>query len=132
MRRAAVLLLLLLVVLEGCTQASTAKNDFKGEEKRVAQVVLDLSSNATAAKAAESCDQLLSKGLRGRVGGKQCASELKKAFDDADARGLDVKQVTISGATATADVTAKNGDTTIKRTFKLVDEDQRWRLDSFG
>ncbi|MEA2126998.1 MAG: hypothetical protein QOI80_3780 [Solirubrobacteraceae bacterium] len=41
-------LLLAVVALgaAGCTQAQSAKNDFTGDDKAVAQVVLDLASDA--------------------------------------------------------------------------------------
>ena len=132
MRRAAAILLIA-PVLAGCTQPNTSTGSFKGEEKRVAQVIVDLSSDATRGKSAETCDQRLSKALREKVAaGKTCASELKKAFEDADAAKLDVDDVAITGTTATAKVQSDNLDSTVTRTFRLVKEDSRWRIDSFG
>jgi len=132
MRRAAAILLLALA-LTGCTRGSSATQGFEGEEKRVAQVIADLSGNAAQGKHAETCDQLLSKALRERVaGGAECASELKKAFQDADQSALDVKDVTIEGMAAGAQVTSEDRGKTIARPFKLVEEDQRWRIDGFG
>lgn len=132
MRRAAAILLLA-SALTGCTQGGSATTGFAGEEKRVAQAIADLSSNATRNKHAETCDQLLSKALRGRIGaGASCSSELKKAFQDADQSELDVKDVSIEGTSASARVTSEGRTATVTRTFKLVEEDQRWRIDSFG
>lgn len=132
MRRAAAILLLA-PALAGCTQAGTATKGFAGQEKRVAQVIGDLSSNATRGKHAETCDQLLSKALRDRIGtGSTCSSELKKAFQDADQSKLDVKRVSIEGTRATAQVASDDRGATVTRTFKLVEEAQRWRIDSFG
>ncbi len=131
--RRAVAILLVLPALAGCTRASTATEGFEGEEKRVAQVIVDLSEDASRGKQAEACDQRLSVELRDKVAGdSKCADELKKAFEDADAAQLDVEDVTIAGSTATARVSSKDRDRTVTRTFKLVEEDQRWRIDSFG
>ncbi len=132
MRRRAVILLLA-PALAGCTQTAAQSGSFKGDEKRVAQVVSDLSANASKRKSAETCDQLLSKALRDRLAaGGQCASELRKAFEDADRPSLDVKDVTLTGRTATARVASGDRGRTVSHTFRLVLEDGRWRIDAFG
>ena len=132
MRRAAAILLVL-PALAGCTRASTATENFEGEEKRVAQVVVDLSDDASRGRQAEACDQRFSTALRDKVAGDStCSKELEKAFADADVAVLEVEDVTITGTTATARVSSEDRDRTVTRTFKLVKEDQRWRIDSFG
>jgi hypothetical protein len=121
------------VVLAGCTQQQSASNDFKGAEKTVAQVVLDLSSDAGRSKTNDVCGNLLSKRLQESVtADSSCTHEVKKAFEDADNATLKVEDVTITQNKATAEVSSKDRDTTVKRTFKLVLEDGTWRIDSFG
>jgi hypothetical protein len=117
----------------GCTQQQSSKNTFSGDEKDVAQVVIDLSDDARRGRQAEVCDQVLSARLQKSVAGdSSCISEVKKAFEDADAATIDVNDVTITGATATAAVSTKDRGEKVKRTFKLVREDRGWRIDSFG
>jgi hypothetical protein len=130
---APLLLVAVLVGLTGCTQQRSAKNDFRGDEKDVAQVVIDLSDDARRGRQADVCDAILSARLQESVAGdSSCISEVKKAFEDADAATIDVDDVTITGSTATVDVSTDDRDTKVKRTFKLVKEDGGWRIDSFG
>jgi hypothetical protein len=117
----------------GCTQQRTASNDFKGDEKDVAQVVLDLSSDASRGRAAEVCDDLMTARLQKSVAGdSSCISEVKKAFEDADEATIEVDDVTITGSKATAVVSSEDRKERVKRTFELVREDDGWRIDSFG
>lgn len=117
----------------GCTQQQSAKNDFTGAKKAVAQVVLDLSSDASRGRQADVCKSLLSEALEKSVAGdSSCISEVKKAFEDADQSKIEVDAVTITGDTATAEVSSEDREETVKRTFKLVREDGDWRIDSFG
>ena len=131
--RRAVAILLVLPALAGCTQTSAATENFEGEEKRIAQVVVDLSDDAARGKQAEVCDQRLSTALRDKVAGDgTCAEELEKAFGDAGGAVLEVEDVTVTGSTAIARVSSEDRDRTVTRSFKLVKESQRWRIDSFG
>jgi stress response protein SCP2 len=117
----------------GCTQQQSSSNDFKGAEKSAAQVVLDLSSDASRGRGANVCDELLSARLEKAVAGdSSCISEVKKAFEDADNATLEVEDVTINGSKATVEVSSDDRDETVKRTFDLVREDDSWRIDSFG
>jgi ABC-type oligopeptide transport system substrate-binding subunit len=134
MRRAA-LVLVLASALAGCTQSGgTTTSGFKGEERNVADAIADFSTAAGKKEESKACTESLSKGLVERIaeGGKSCPSELGKAFDDADASALKIDDVTVTGTTATADVFVDDRDKEIHRTFKLVDEDGDWRIDSFG
>jgi hypothetical protein len=120
-------------VLGGCTQQPTASNDFEGDEKAVAQVVLDLSEDAQRGRQAHVCGEILSEELQQRVAGdSSCDSEVKKAFDDADAALIEVDEVTITGDRATAVVHSDDRGEEVKRTFELVLEDDSWRIKSFG
>lgn len=127
------LLVALALPVAGCTQQTTASNDFTGDEKDVAQVVLDLSDDATRRKPAKVCDDVLSERLAKAVtGDSSCIAQVKDAFDDADTNSIEVDDVTITGTTATADVHTKVDGPDVKRTFELVKEDGDWRIDSFG
>jgi hypothetical protein len=134
MRRAA-LVLVLASFAAGCTQAGgTSTSDFKGPERDVADAIADFSTNASKKEESKACAESLSKALADRIaeGGKSCPSELAKAFDDADAAPIEIDDITITGTAATADVSIDDRDTKVKRTFKLIDEDGDWRIDSFG
>jgi hypothetical protein len=128
-----VLLSALVLGATGCTQQQSASNDFTGAKKAVAQVVLDLSSDASRGRQADVCGNLLSKRLEKSIaGGSSCNSEVKKAFEDADQSTIEVDEVTITGDKATAMVSSEDRDEKVKRTFELVREDDSWRIDSFG
>ena len=117
----------------GCTRQTTASNDFTGAKKDAAQVVLDLSDDATRNRPADVCDDVLSERLQTAVAGdSSCISEVKKAFDDADTNSIEVDDVTIAGSGATVAVHTDADGADVKRTFKLVREDGDWRVDSFG
>ncbi len=125
--------LLLALLLVGCTQQSTTSNDFTGPEKPVAQVVLDLSSDAQAGRHSDVCGNLLSERLEKEVAGdSSCVDEVKKAFEDADDARIEVDDVTITGDNATAVVHSDDREEEVQRTFELVREDGGWRIDSFG
>lgn len=133
MRARVAILLLAVPALAGCTRATNPADGFSGEEERVAQVVADLSDNAARGKHAETCDQLFSAALREKVAGaEKCSTELRKAFEDADGSVIDVDDVTISGTSAKAIVSSDDRGETVKRTFDLIKENGRWRLESFG
>jgi hypothetical protein len=126
-------LVLAAFLLAGCTQQTKASNDFKGPEKAVAQVVLDLSDDAARGRQADVCGQILSARLEKAVAGdSSCVGELKKAFEDADTAQIEVDDVTITGDTATAVVHSDDREDEISRTFELVREKGDWRIDSFG
>ena len=96
-------------------------------------MVADLADDAARNKQSHVCGEILSARLEKAVAGdSSCPNEVKKAFEDADAATLDVDDVTITGDTATAVVSTKDSDETVKRTFKLVKADGDWRIDSFG
>jgi len=127
------LVLLAALLLAGCTQQPTASNDFEGPEKAVAQVVLDLSEDAQRGRQAHVCGEILSERLQRSVAGdSSCDSEVKKAFEDADAAQIEVDDVTITGDRATAVVHSDDREKEVRRTFELVREDGGWRIASFG
>lgn len=122
------------VLLAGCTQApTTSTDDFSGDEKDVAEVIADLSEDAARNRQAHVCGEIVTERLEKAIAGdSSCPNEVKKAFQDADSATLDVEDVSITGDDATAEVSTKDGDKTVTRTFKLLKVDGGWRIDSFG
>src|SRR5215212_3063618 len=105
----AVPVIILAFTLTACGQSSSA-GKFTGEKESVATVIEDLQRNGERRQADDICDKLLTTALQETVkaGGKTCASEMKKAVDDADAFDLDVQDVTVNGTKATAKVRGKD------------------------
>ena len=127
--------LALALALAGCAQTPTSTNDFKGDEKAVAQTIEDLQSDAQGRKPGEICSNLLSRELADTVksAGNDCTSEMEKITTDADDFELEVTDVTITGTTATAKVEARrDGKKNAVTTFTLVQEDGDWRLSDLG
>ena len=127
--------LVLALALAGCQQTPTSTNDFKGDEKAVAQTIEDLQSDAQGRKPGEICSNVLSRELADKVksAGNDCTTEMEKVTTDADDFELEVTDVTITGTTATAKVEARrDGKNDAVTTFTLVQEDGDWRLSSLG
>jgi hypothetical protein len=130
-RRLAVMLAA--VALVGCGTTSSAPN-FSGADADVAEQVESLQAAGESRDGEEACNDILSASLREsmRAGGKTCADEVAEAMNDADDFELDVREVTVQGATATARVRARIGGAERLRTLQLVRERGAWRIDSLG
>ena len=129
--RRAVLLCLLAPVLAagGCTTANTASSgDFSGAEGDVAKVVSDLRSAGQRKDGDKICSQLLARSLVSRLdsSGTACRQEMTKAARDADEFALDVRDVTVTGDQATAQV--RQGTDGPTATFRFVRESGRWKI----
>jgi copper chaperone CopZ len=126
--------LIAVVALSGCGQVSSGTGNFTGDAKVVAQAVSDLSSDGSRSKPDDICAKLLSAKLRQAVtlGGAGCASEIKKAIEDADTFGMKVQDVKVAGATATARVKSTERSKDVFRTLSFVRESGGWKIDSFG
>jgi hypothetical protein len=126
--------LLAALALAGC---GAQKHDagvarFKGEQRRVAQVVADLGTSADSRDTAAICGRLLARSLVDRIaaGPLDCEQEIKKSLEDADGFDLTVQRVTVVGPNvATALVSDKQRRTS---TLALVREGRGWRLASLG
>jgi hypothetical protein len=123
----------LALALGGCgAQQDSAGEDFEGAEAEVAQVVDDLQSAAQRGDAEELCSRILSPELAGGLadGGSQCIDEMEKAVGDVNDFDLEVTGVSISGATARAEVT--QGEDGKAATFELAREGRDWRVTSLA
>jgi hypothetical protein len=134
MPRARLAVLLVLAALaSGCGTTSSA-GDFKGEEKKVADVVEKLRSAGETGDAKEICDDILARSLSDQIkaAGSSCEQELDKAIKDADDFELEVEDVTISDDTAVAKVKGRDKGEERVRDFEFVREGDDWRATSLG
>ena len=131
MRRPAVLLasLLAAAALGGCSQANpdASAGSFEGDERDVAQVVDDLKGSRDPE---EICSRILTDDLARSLesGGRDCVDEVQATIRDVADTDLDVRDVTISGSTARAEV--RQGDAAA--TFELERSGESWRISSLG
>jgi hypothetical protein len=127
--------LLLAVAIAGCGQPSSSASDFKGAEKDVADTIEELQTAAQNRKPSDICSEVLGRGLveKLKTADHDCVDEMEKVTNDADDFELDVTEVTISGATATAQVEGrKGGKADATTTYTLAREDGKWRLTDLG
>ena len=117
-------------------QAASSASDFKGDKKDVADTIEQLQTSASGRKPEDICSDLLARSLveKLKTSGSDCVDEMEKVTGDADDFELDVKDVTITGTTATANVEGAQGRQGRRRrtTFALVREDGKWRLTDLG
>jgi hypothetical protein len=131
MRRLPAVLALLLATaaLAGCTAANpnASAGDFEGAERDVAQVIDDLKGSRDPG---EICSRILTDDFAQSLesDGHDCVDEVDAALRDTAETDLDVRDVTISGSTARAQV-SQDGETA---TFELERDGQSWRISSFG
>jgi hypothetical protein len=124
------LLPLLVLALAGCgTQTTPSSVDrFSDPDQRaVAQKVEDLEDAGKSGKAEDICSDILAQSLVSQLdsAGTDCKTEMQKAIDDANDFNLEVRKVTISGSTATAQVQrGKDGPT---ETMEFAREKGQWR-----
>jgi hypothetical protein len=118
----------------GCTvQPSSSAGDFKGAEADVASVVDDLQSAGKKGDAGDICTKYLSKELADslKAGDADCTDEMREAIQDVNDFTLEVKDVTVSGTTARAEI--EQGDTDPSTaTFEFARVGESWRVTSFG
>jgi hypothetical protein len=126
----ALIALLVAVAVAGCTASSSSSGNFQGTERDVADAIDDFSSAASRKNEAKICDELLTRELAQslRSTGTNCETEISDALADADDYDLTVKDVSVSGATATAVV--ENNDRTA--TFRLQKVGTAWRIAALG
>jgi len=130
MRRPFALVLGLLLVLPACGAQPSSSEDFKGEERAVAEVVEALQSAGERRDATKICNEILAADLKARLeeGDGSCLEEIKDALDEAEDTDLVVKNVQITGTTATAKVLGRDGKADRLASMSLRKESGRWRL----
>jgi hypothetical protein len=133
MPRAALIVLVVAAVVAGCGSTSSATN-FAGAERSVAEQVEELEAASESRDGERACSEIFSSALRTamRADGSSCAVQVEEAMRDADDSALEVRDVTVQGDRATAEVTARVGDAERRRTLELVREGNSWRIDSLG
>ena len=126
----ALITLLLAAAAAGCAQSSSSAGNFQGAERDVATAIDDLSSAASRKNETKICNELLTKEFAQslRSAGTDCETEMSDALADADDYKLTVKDVSVSGTTATAAV--ENNDKIT--TFRLQKVGQDWRIAGLG
>jgi hypothetical protein len=131
----AALLALLVLALAGCGsqgQTSSVDNFKNPDERAVAQKVEDLQDAGKRDKPDDICSDILAKALVTQLdaAGTDCATEMKKAIEDANDFDLEVRKVTINGSTATAEVKRGKDGPTEKMEFAREGGD--WRATSLS
>jgi hypothetical protein len=126
----ALIAVLLSVAAAGCAGSSSSSGNFQGTERDVAKAIDDLSSAASRKNEAKICDELLTKELAQSLKstGTDCETEISDAIADSDDYDMTVKDVSVSGPTATAVV--ENNDRTA--TLRLQKVGQDWRISGLG
>jgi hypothetical protein len=123
------------LVLAGCgaAQESSSVEKFpSGDERAVAQKIEDLQKAGSRRDPEKICSEILARSLVQELeaAGASCTDEMKKAIEDADDYELDVREVTVSGSTATA--TVKRGDDGPTETMEFTREGGDWRATSLS
>jgi hypothetical protein len=128
------LAILPVLLLAGCGAAAqqSSVDKFKGDERAVAQKVEDLQEAGTQGEPARICTDILSRTLVQQLetAGADCTEEMQKAIEDADDYELEVRDVTISGTTATA--TVRRGDDGPTQKMEFTREGSDWRATSLS
>jgi hypothetical protein len=133
----AAVLTALALVAGGCTTSgsgsSSSSPSFQGEQKLVANTVQDLDSAASKGDQDQICADLLANELVDRLDARGgCRKIVDAALKDADTSKLTVRAVQVTGTTATARVEAESGKKDKVSTLRLVKQDGRWKIASFG
>jgi len=128
--RRPIALLPLALLLAGCGQAATTTSaeDFRGQERAVAQVVEDLQQAGEDDDAARICRDLIVQDLARQLdgAGSSCTEEIERSIEDVDDYELVVRDVTVSGDTAQATVEAGDAEDG-RTTLRFAREGGAWR-----
>lgn len=128
------LAILPVLVLAGCGAASqqSSVDRFQGDERAVAQKVEDLQEAGSKREPEKICTDILARALVQELeaAGADCTEEMRKAIEDADDYELEVRDVTISGATATA--TVRRGEDGPTQKMEFTREGREWRATSLS
>jgi hypothetical protein len=128
MKRVALALVLFGVAGCGAQTEPSSVDRFKDSDQRaVAQKIEDLETAGKRGKPDDICSNILAKTLVSQLdaAGTDCATEMQKAIEDANEFDLEVRKVTVTGDTATAEV--KNGEDGPTETMQFTRENDQWR-----
>jgi hypothetical protein len=130
MRRPSLLLLALLAAaLSGCTAAdqNASAGEFEGTERDVVQVIDDLKDSRDPE---EVCSRIFTDAFAKSLeaDGHDCVDEMQATIRDIADTDMDVRDVTVQGTTARAEV-SQDGETA---TFELERGDDGWQISSLG
>jgi hypothetical protein len=130
------LAILPVLFLAGCGAAASEPSSvdkFKNaDERAVAQKIEDLQEAGTKREPERICTEILARSLVSQLeaAGADCTAEMRKAIEDADDYELEVRDVTISGGTATA--TVRRGDDGPTQEMEFTREGDEWRATSLS
>jgi hypothetical protein len=133
MRRSVPAAVALALVFAACGSApADSGSEFEGEQAEVAELVDALAAAGRAGKPETICTEILAKSLVAELksAGGDCVTEMDRAIDDASDFDLRVREVKVTGNTATAQV--RQGDTGTVTTFSFVKESGGWRASALG
>jgi copper chaperone CopZ len=124
------------VLLAGCTTQSTNNDDtnnFRGDQRLVANTVEDFESAASKGDQDKICRDLLAKDLVQQYAqrGGTCEKAVDGTLKDTDSFDMTVEKVTISGDQATANVKVDRGKKDINQSLTLVKQGAGWRISAF-
>ena len=125
-------LLLAALALGGCTaQQDTSADRFQGAEADVAEVVDDLAAASRSGDGEEICTRIVTAELADELAaGDECKDQVEQAVSDANDYDLEVRDVTVTGSTARAEV--RQGDDGRTATLEFERGDDGWRATSLG
>lgn len=118
---------LVALVATGCGGEQRDDVTFRGEQAEIADVVSDLQDAAEKDEVTRICRALVAESLSG----SGCADRVEQAIDASDQYALDVREVRVSGDTATARVIVGSGDAERTATMRFVREGSTWRISAF-
>jgi nitrous oxide reductase accessory protein NosL len=135
MRRALLAAPVVLVLLSGCgaaTETQEGKFNEGSDQAQIAALVDKLSTAGARREADVICTEVLAKQLVDelKAAGGNCVTEMDRAIKDASDYDLQVVDVKVNGATATARVA--QGDSDKRATFTFVKERGGWRASALG
>jgi hypothetical protein len=120
------------LALSSC--ASDAPRDsaqeFSGAKRAVATTIEDMEDAARDKDEGRLCTKLLSDSLLAAVRdeGIICETAVREAFQDASSLDLTVNDVSVSGETATAEVTSASGSNEKTDTLELEKAGAAWKI----
>jgi outer membrane PBP1 activator LpoA protein len=124
------------VLLAGCggSTSDTGVSDFSGDQKSVAQVVVDLAKAGKKADAKEICNTIFAPATAAKLvrGSDDCVDVVKDQLKDASDFDVTVKKVTINGSTAVATVQSTVNGNDALQTLNLVKSGNAWRIASLA